>query len=68
MEGMASVLNSAHPFIYALIALLGWFIVRTLRQIDVNQKELWGHMDAHEKRLSTLEGAHNAIMQGGHKG
>ncbi len=64
----AELIRDLNPYVYLAIAVIGWFIVRTLRQIDRNQTELWNHMDEHEKRLSTLEGAHNAVMQaGGHK-
>ncbi len=62
------IMAQLNPYVYLVIAVIGWFIVRTLRQIDRNQTELWTHMDNHEKRLSTLEGAHNTVMQqGGHK-
>jgi hypothetical protein len=65
---VAELIRDLNPYVYLAIAVIGWFIVRTLRQIDRNQTELWRHMDEHEKRLSTLEGAHNAVMQaGGHK-
>ncbi len=64
----AELIRELNPYVYLAIAVIGWFIVRTLRQIDRNQTELWNHMDEHEKRLSTLEGAHAAVMQaGGHK-
>jgi hypothetical protein len=62
------LLRDLNPYVSLAIVVIGWFIVRTLRQIDANQKELWQHMDAHEKRLSMLEGAHDAVMKsGGHK-
>jgi hypothetical protein len=62
------LLHDINPYVTLAIMIIGWFIVRTLRQIDRNQAELWKHMDEHEKRLSTLEGAHDAVMKsGGHK-
>ncbi len=61
------LMQQMNPYAYLAIVVIGWFIVRTLRQIDRNQTELWSHMDSHEKRLATLEGAHNAVMmKGGH--
>ena len=59
------LMRDLYPYAYLATVIIGWFIVRTLRQIDANQKELWSHMDEHEKRLSTIEGAHDAMMRGG---
>ena len=64
---MSEISNQFGPFAYLVTAVIGFFMVRTLRQVDVNQRELWHHMDEHEKRLSQLEGKHQAVMeQGGH--
>ncbi len=65
---MHTLLSQLDPLAYLFLVIIGFFIVRTLRQIDRNQTELWKHMDEHERRLATIEGAHKAVMdQGGHK-
>ena len=65
---LEDLMKQINPFAYLAIVIIGWFIVRTLRQIDANQKALWDHMDSVEKHLAALEGAHNAVMtKGGHE-
>ncbi len=65
---ISELMQQIDPYAYLAIVVIGWFIVRTLRQIDRNQTELWGHMDDHEKRLSEIEGEHRVFTgQGGHK-
>ena len=44
--------------IAGLFVLVLWFMIRTLRKIDTNQANLFEKYDAHERRLSHLEGAH----------
>ena len=51
-----------------LLSIIGYFIARTLKQIDRSQTKLWEAMDTFRERLSRLEGEHNSMMnQGGHK-
>jgi len=52
------------PLAYLAVVVIGFFMVRTLRQIDKNQSELWKHMDEHETRLSRIEGEHEAYTKG----
>lgn len=67
MHEAPGIIQQLQPYANLALAVIGWFIARTLRKIDANQERLWTHMDEHEKRLSTIEGAHNAIMtKGGH--
>lgn len=48
--------------------IISFFLVRTLRQIDQNQSNLYSKLNGHETRLSTLEGEHKSVMNsGGHK-
>lgn len=42
----------------ALFLIVAWFICRTLKSIDTNQKSLFEKYDDHETRLSHLEGEH----------
>ena len=63
-----SVLSQINPVAYLFLVIIGFFIVRTLRQIDRNQTELWNHMDDLSTRLSKIEGEHNVFTsKGGHK-
>jgi uncharacterized membrane-anchored protein YhcB (DUF1043 family) len=65
---MDEILRQFGPFVYLAVMIIGALIARTLKQIDRNQTELWNHMDAHETRLSSLEGSHKTVMEtGGHK-
>lgn len=51
-----------------LLSIIGYFIARTLQEIDRSQTKLWEAMDTLRERLSRLEGEHNSMMgQGGHK-
>ena len=62
------LMQQINPYAYLAIVVIGWFIVRTFRQIDRNQTELWGHMDDHEKRLAHIEGEHKIFTAtGGHR-
>ena len=65
---LESLIQQINPIAYLAIVIIGFFIVRTLRQIDKNQAELWNHMDDHEKRLAHIEGEHKIFTTtGGHK-
>ena len=65
---LESLMQQINPIAYLAIVVIGFFIVRTLRQIDRNQAELWSHMDDHEKRLAHIEGEHKIFTsRGGHK-
>lgn len=44
----------------ALVTVVAWFFIRTLKKIDANQTSLFDKYDNHEQRLSHLEGAHAA--------
>jgi hypothetical protein len=48
----------------AMVVIM-YFITNTLKNINSSLKELWEKHDSHEKRLSTLEGAHDAMMKKG---
>ncbi len=51
-----------------LLSIIGYFIAKTLQEIDRSQTKLWEAMDTLRERLSRLEGEHNSMMsQGGHK-
>ena len=54
-----ALMSQINPLAYLAIVVIGFFMVRTLRQIDKNQSELWRHMDDHEHRLSRIEGEHD---------
>jgi uncharacterized membrane-anchored protein YhcB (DUF1043 family) len=58
---LESLIQQINPVAYLAIVIIGFFIVRTLRQIDKNQTELWNHMDDHEKRLAHIEGEHRVF-------
>lgn len=64
---LEALINQINPLAYLAIVVVGFFIVRTLRQIDRNQAELWNHMDDHEQRLAHIEGEHKIFTnRGGH--
>ena len=65
---MDTLLSQINPVAYLFLVIIGFFIVRTLRQIDRNQTELWHHMDDLSNRLAKIEGEHNVFTsKGGHK-
>lgn len=65
---MSIDLNIISLFIGIAVSIISFFTVRTLRQVDANQKELYDHMLNHESRLSSLEGEHRAFTKtDGHK-
>lgn len=67
MDELNIVMRQLNPLAYLAIVIIGFFLVRVLRQVDENQRKLWEHMDEHEKRLSTIEGEHRAYTgQGVH--
>ena len=54
---------------YLALAVIGFFIARTLHQIDMSQRELWKHIDEHTKEIALLRGEHdNQMRLGGHEG
>ena len=46
-----------------LAAIISFFSVRMIKQVDASQKELWAKFDLHETRLSQLEGQHIAFTK-----
>lgn len=62
---MHEAVQQLQPYAALALAIIGWFIVRTLRQIDRSQVEQWKHIDEMEQRLSILQGEHNALMRAG---
>lgn len=40
-----------------------WFVVRSLKQIDCNQSELFRRHNSLEARFNVLQGEHNAIAE-----
>lgn len=54
VSGLASVLGGL------VSTILGFFILRLIRQYDENDKELFDSRNDHERRLSQLEGEHKA--------
>lgn len=64
---LESLIDKINPLAYLAIVIIGYFIVRTLRQIDRNQTDLWHRSDDHEIRLSHIEGEHKIFTsRGGH--
>ena len=49
--------------IFLLFAGFMWFLVRTLKKIDLNQTDLYNKYNDVNKRLSNLEGQHEARTQ-----
>ena len=47
--------------IWALILVVVWFFIRTLKKIDANQTTLFKKLDALSEDFYTLRGEHNAI-------
>lgn len=47
--------------VWALILIVVWFLVRTLKKIDANQALLFSKMDDLCADFYTLQGEHNAI-------
>lgn len=45
-------------FVTILLTIISWLMVRAITKIDINQAGLFKKYDNHERRLSTLEGAH----------
>jgi hypothetical protein len=43
------------------IGIVGWFAIRTLRQIDRNQAELYSRLNVLSERFYRLEGEHRAF-------
>ena len=65
---LENLMSQINPLAYLAIVVIGFFMVRTLRQIDKNQTELWNRSDDHEKRLAHIEGEHTVYThKGGHK-
>jgi uncharacterized membrane-anchored protein YhcB (DUF1043 family) len=63
----ATSAQQLNAILYLAIVIIGFFIVRTLRQVDANQTKLWDHMNDVEVGLSEIKSAHNTMMQtGGH--
>jgi hypothetical protein len=49
-------------FIFGIaIGIVGWFAIRTLRQIDRNQAELYSRLNVLSERFYRLEGEHRAF-------
>ena len=46
--------------IVALIFIVGWFAIRTLKKIDSNQNELFNRLHSLETEFHVLKGEHNA--------
>jgi hypothetical protein len=64
---LSALIDKINPIAYLAIVIIGWFIVRTIRQIDRNQTELWHRSDDHEQRLAHIEGEHKIFTtRGGH--
>lgn len=49
--------------IWALILVVVWFFLRTLRKIDTNQTRLFERLDTLCQDFYTLRGEHNAIKE-----
>ena len=61
-------IRPVHELFYLLLGVIGFFMIRTIRQIDASQKELWSHMNKQEASLAELRGEHNREMaRSGHK-
>lgn len=55
-------------FIFGIaIGIVGWFAIRTLRQIDRNQAELYSKLDSLSKDFYRLEGEHRAYRCNHHQ-
>jgi len=49
-------------FIFGIaIGIVGWFAIRTLKQIDRNQAELYSRLNVLSERFYRLEGEHRAF-------
>jgi hypothetical protein len=54
--------------IYSLVLVVCWFMIRAIRKIDANQEKLFKMYGDMDRRLSKLQGAHDAYTGiGGHK-
>ena len=53
------------PALYLAMLVIGFFIVRTLRQVDANQKNLFERMKDIEGKFNHLEGEHEAYVKTG---
>jgi hypothetical protein len=49
---------------WALITVVAWFMIRTLRKIDANQALLFSKLDRLSEDFYKLQGEHNAIKSG----
>lgn len=49
-----------------LVAVVGFFLVRTLRQVDQNLRELQARQAEHSTRIAHLEGFREGLRVGGH--
>lgn len=64
---------TSHPgvaptIIYGLFASVSWFMIRAIRKIDANQEKLFKTYGDLDRRLSKLQGAHDAYTGiGGHR-
>lgn len=45
-----------------LFMILGWFMVRTLKQVDSNQTELWREMKDVRNGLTVLQTEHHLLV------
>jgi len=58
----------APTMIYSLVLVVCWFMIRAIRKIDANQEKLFKMYGDMDRRLSKLQGAHDAYTGiGGHK-
>lgn len=66
---LASNVDMLYILFLAALAIITWSAKRAFNSVCANQTKLFEKFDDHEKRLSTIEGAHFAVMaEGGHKG
>ena len=63
---MGEVVSLTHVLAVCLsicLSVITFFLVRTIRQVDKNQSKLFEKFEEHERRISTMEGAHNEVMR-----
>ena len=68
MEGYMELFHQFSPVLYLAMLVIGFFIVRTLKQVDANQKALFDWIKDIEGKVNHILGEHDAIMRwGGHR-
>jgi len=61
IESQVNIISYLIMLIGALVSIVSFFLIRTLRQIDSNQRELYERLHKVEVDLACLMGEHKAM-------